>query len=90
MTSLLYSIQYYCNTCRKRAVFEMALGEKKVLISDSIDKCCQDALTKAGFIVDYRPGIKKDDLLSSIKVIQYINIFIGTSLHCCLPRIMMD
>lgn len=53
----------------------MALGEKRVLISDSIDKCCQDALTKAGFIVDYRPGIKKDDLLSSIKVIYNILIF---------------
>ena len=70
MTSLLQ----HCNTCRNSVAFEMALGEKKVLISDSIDKCCQDALTKAGFIVDYRPGIKKDDLLSSIKVI-YLLIF---------------
>ena len=79
MTSLLQ----HCNTCRKRVAFEMALGEKKVLISDSIDKCCQDALTKAGFIVDYRPGIKKDDLLSSIKVyicIKYFHWYITTLL----------
>ncbi|XP_003386095.1 PREDICTED: D-3-phosphoglycerate dehydrogenase-like [Amphimedon queenslandica] len=43
------------------------LGEKKVLISDSISKICQETLTSAGFTVDYRPGISKEDLIACIK-----------------------
>lgn len=46
----------------------MAFGDKKVLISDSISKCCQETLEGAGFTVDYRPGLSKDDLLACIKV----------------------
>lgn len=45
----------------------MSLGDKRVLISDSIDSCCPDRLEKAGFTVDLRPGITKEDLLLCIK-----------------------
>ena len=46
-----------------------AFGDKKVLISDAIDACCPDRLKEAGFNVDLRPGISKDDLLACIKVL---------------------
>ena len=46
----------------------MALGSKRVLISDPIDSCCPDKLTAAGFTVDLKPGISKADLLGCIKV----------------------
>ena len=51
--------------CRKGVAFEIGLGEKKVLILkkvliiDFIENYRQDAHTKAGFIVYYRPGIKR-------------------------------
>ena len=49
------------------------LGEKKVLISDSISKICQETLTSAGFTVDYRPGISKEDLIACIKVLHLLH-----------------
>lgn len=46
----------------------MSLGNKRVLISDPIDPCCPTKLTEAGFTVDLKPGISKEDLTACIKV----------------------
>lgn len=43
-------------------------GDKRVLITDSIDQGCLDILTGAGFTVDYRPGLKNADIVASIEV----------------------
>lgn len=49
----------------------MSLGNKRVLISDPIDPCCPTKLTEAGFTVDLKPGISKEDLTACIKVIAH-------------------
>ncbi len=51
----------------------MALELKKVLISDSVDVSCREILESAGISVDYKPGLKKEELLDIIKVINYDN-----------------
>lgn len=39
---------------------------KKILISDAVDKKCVSILEAAGIGVDYKPGMKKEDLLNEI------------------------
>lgn len=46
----------------------MALQLEKVLISDSVDVSCREILESAGISVDSRPGLRKDELISIIKV----------------------
>ena len=48
--------------------FEMALTLNKVLISDSVDVSCRKILEDGGICVDYKPGLSKEDLLTTIKV----------------------
>ena len=46
----------------------MAIQLERVLISDSLDSSCRRILEEGGVIVDYRPGLSRDDLLTCIKV----------------------
>jgi hypothetical protein len=46
----------------------MSIQLERVLISDSVDSSCSEILKSAGIVVDYRPGLGKDELLSIIKV----------------------
>jgi D-3-phosphoglycerate dehydrogenase len=39
---------------------------KKILITDSVDKKCVDVLTSAGFEVNYKPGMKPDQIVKVI------------------------
>lgn len=43
-------------------------GLSKVLISDSLDPCCQQILQEAGIGVLEKPGLSKEQLLAEIKV----------------------
>jgi D-3-phosphoglycerate dehydrogenase len=45
----------------------MAIQLERVLISDSLDSSCRRILEEGGVIVDYRPGLSRDDLLTCIK-----------------------
>jgi len=40
---------------------------KRILITDPIEKNCIEILESNGFIVDYKPGIKEDEIISIIK-----------------------
>jgi len=40
---------------------------KKIIITDSVDKKCVSILESAGFNVNYRPGMKKDEIKEVIK-----------------------
>ena len=46
----------------------MAIQLERVLISDSVDSSCRRVLEEGGMVVDYRPGLSRDDLLTCIKV----------------------
>ena len=46
----------------------MAIQLERVLISDSVDSSCRRILEEGGMVVDYRPGLSGDDLLTCIKV----------------------
>ena len=48
----------------------MALVLERVLISDSVDPSCRQILEGGGVVVDYRPGLSKEELLVAIKVLQ--------------------
>ena len=46
----------------------MTLVLERVLISDSVDSSCRQILESGGVVVDYRPGLSKEELLVAIKV----------------------
>ena len=46
----------------------MSLSIKKVLISDKVDKSCQEVLARNNIDVDYKPGLAKEELIKIIKV----------------------
>jgi len=45
----------------------MSLSIKKVLISDKVDKSCQEVLARNNIDVDYKPGLAKEELIKIIK-----------------------
>lgn len=40
--------------------------QKKILITDPIETSCIDILQSAGFEVSHRPGLKENEIISSI------------------------
>lgn len=53
---------------RGRQLCKMTLPLNKVLISDAVDSSCRKILEDNGVRVDYKPGLSKEDLLTTIKV----------------------
>ena len=68
----LFSLRYI--TCKlsfieiEKQNIKMSLSIKKVLISDKVDKSCQEVLARNNIDVDYKPGLAKEELIKIIKV----------------------
>jgi len=51
---------------------------KKILITDPIEKSCIDILSSAGFVVDHKPGLKEEEIISIINDYNVLIVRSGT------------